>query len=132
MTSLPELYLGAAIAVLVACWFAHQRTQRGNKVSTWFLFSFVAGFSLIAVSGVIAFNHEYFHLWRTGVTLQYGMSPPPFGIPWQIYYLCSLALLVSPSISLLPAMLRRPWMVAALTCVATFPIIYAKFNPGGC
>jgi hypothetical protein len=132
MTSLPELYLGAAIAVIVACWFAHQRTQRGQQVSPWFLFLFVAGFSLIAVSGVIAHNYEYFHLWIAGETLQYGMSAPPFGIPWQIYYLSSLAILVSPTVSLLPTVLRRPWMVAALTTVATFPLIYAKLNPSGC
>lgn len=132
MTSLPELYLGAALVVLVACWASHERTRRGIQVSKWFLFPFVAGFSLIAVSGVIAFNYGYFQLWRDGVALDYGMSPPPFGIPWQVYYLCSIVLLLSPTVSLLPAMLRRPWVIAGLTSVATFPITYAKLNPGAC
>jgi len=91
---------------------------------------YAAAFAVFAIVGIAVSNYPYLKLWLEGEELIYGGSTP-FGMPRQVYYLGSLAVLVIPVFSLAPPILRRPWLVACIALIASVPISYVRLM-GGC
>ena len=122
-------YLILASLLIAACAWVFVRRQRGGMVSNRVLLPFVLALNTVALGGLWIANHEFLAHWLGGEEVSFGIRTP-FRIPAPTYYLCSLAVTASPVLMLLPPIIGRPWLVASLGALATFPITYSALSPG--
>ncbi len=120
-------YLIIASLLIAACVWVFLRRQRGGRVSSRVLLPFVLALSTVALGGLWIGNYEFLTHWIRGEEVSFGIRTP-FGIPAPTYYLCSLAVMASPVLMLLPPIINRPWLVASLAALATSPITYSALN----
>jgi hypothetical protein len=83
----------------------------------------------VALGGLWIGNAEFLMAWLAGEKVGFGISTP-LGMPMPVYYVCALALMASPVVMLFPPVIQRPWLVAAVAAMATFPITFAELTPG--
>ena len=127
---MPELYIAAAMLLVIASCSVLLKSQRGLSSPKWFLMPFSVILAITATIGVYVYNYDFLKLWVSGEEVYFAIRTP-FNVSAPHYYVVSLVLMISPILLVLPVMLKRPWLVAFVAAIATFPITYAKLT-GGC